>query len=134
MVIVSAIDGPDDERVVEEGAALAEAFDEDLHVLHVVSREDIEDSESGGTESVLERAGQRAADVAAEIVDDFVAVGRIGRPAQELDDYVSTTDTRYLVIGGRKRTPIGKALFGSVTQSVLLSVGCPVVAVREPDE
>lgn len=131
MVIVSAVDGPDDQRVVEEGVSLAEAFDEDLHVLHVASREDIENPESGGSETVLERAEQRAADVGAEVVDDFVAVGRIGRPAQEIDDYVSATETRYLVVGGRKRTPIGKALFGSVTQSVLLSVECPVVAVRD---
>lgn len=131
MIIVSAVDSPDDRRVVEEGASLAEAFDEEHHVLHIASREDIESPESGGTETVLERTERRAADIGEEVVDDFVAVGRIGRPAQEIDDYVSATETRYLVVGGRKRTPIGKALFGSVTQSVLLSAECPVVAVRE---
>ncbi|WP_123624123.1 universal stress protein [Halorubrum sp. CSM-61] len=134
MVIVSAVDGAEDRRVVEEGVSLAEAFGEELHVLHVASREDIERPEGGGSETVLERAENRAADVGADVADDFVAVGRIGRPAQEIDDYVSSTETRYLVVGGRKRTPIGKALFGSITQSVLLSVDCPVVAVRERDE
>jgi len=133
MVIVSAVDGPGDRRVAEEGVLLAKAFDEDLHVLHVASREDIENPEGGG-ETVLERAEHRAADVGGDVAEDFVAVGRIGRPAQEIDDYVSSTETRYLVVGGRKRTPIGKALFGSITQSVLLSVDCPVVAVREQDE
>lgn len=134
MVIVSAVDDPEDRRVVREGASLAEAFDEDLHVLHVADREEIESSESDRNETVLEHAEQRAKDIGTDFAGEFVAVGQIGRPAQEIDDYVAMTDPRHLVVGGRKRTPIGKALFGSVTQSVLLSVECPVVAVRERDE
>jgi nucleotide-binding universal stress UspA family protein len=132
MVIISAVDGPEDASIVEQGEALATAFNDDLHVVHVLSRDEIEDSTGveGGDVTALERAEKRAAEIAEEVTDEFVAVGRIGRPAKELEDYVESIEGRYLVVGGRRRTPIGKALFGSVSQSVLLNVDIPVVTVR----
>lgn len=135
MVVIAAVDDETDERVVKEGKALADAFDDELHVVHAMNREGVEQElREGGTETALERATDRAADVARKVTAEFQPIGRIGGPAQELDDYTDSVDARYLVVGGRKRTPIGKALFGSVTQSVLLSVDVPVVAVRQPDE
>jgi nucleotide-binding universal stress UspA family protein len=35
-----------------------------------------------------------------------------------------------LVIGGRRRSPVGKAFLGSVTQNVILAADCPVLVVK----
>ena len=42
---------------------------------------------------------------------------------------VEHADTDYLGLGGRRRSPVGKAAFGSVTQSVLLEASIPDVTV-----
>ncbi len=43
------------------------------------------------------------------------------------------TGASLIVVGVRHRTPVGKALLGSVAQRVILDAACPVLAVK-PDE
>ena len=50
-----------------------------------------------------------------------------GDPADTILDAADDVDADLVCIGGRKRTPAGKALFGSVTQSVILNSERPVV-------
>lgn len=98
-------------------------------MVQVHDREEIKDAV--GTEgTMLEDATNRTSEIAAAVTDEFVPIGWICTPASELSDYADDADTQYLVIGGRKRPPISKALFGSVTQAVLLSVDMSGIMIR----
>lgn len=50
-----------------------------------------------------------------------------GDPADAIIDVATATDADLVVVGGRKRSPAGKALFGSVTQTVILNAERPVM-------
>lgn len=45
---------------------------------------------------------------------------------------VGTVDADLLVIGARHRSPVGKALLGSVAQTVILQADLPVLVVKAP--
>lgn len=50
-----------------------------------------------------------------------------GDTTQDILDEADEYDVDAIVLGGRKRSPAGKAIFGSVTQSVILNTNRPVV-------
>lgn len=50
-----------------------------------------------------------------------------GDPADQLLEAAREGDADLIVVAGRKRSPTGKALFGSVTQSVILNAERPVM-------
>ena len=78
----------------------------------------------------IRRASEHLRDHGVEVSvveDSMETVENILRYA---DDY----DVNALVLGGRKRSPAGKALFGSVTQSVILNTDRPVVVTGGTDE
>ena len=55
-----------------------------------------------------------------------------GDPKETIIDVAHELDADMIALGGRKQTPVGKVLFGSVTQAVLLNADRPVfVTVSE---
>jgi nucleotide-binding universal stress UspA family protein len=77
-------------------------------------------------------AASAARDVVTETLDDWDDVefrGLVGDPVTEILDETKRCDARYVVIGGRKRSSVGKAVFGSATQSILLQADRPVLVV-----
>jgi nucleotide-binding universal stress UspA family protein len=61
---------------------------------------------------------------------DHEARGVIGDVSENLVQMARVTDADRVVISGRSTSPIGKAVFGSTAQSVLLESPCPVTYVR----
>ncbi len=53
-------------------------------------------------------------------------------PAEDLIAVAEEVDADLIVIGLRRRTPVGKLIMGSNAQSVLLDASCPVLAVKAP--
>jgi nucleotide-binding universal stress UspA family protein len=51
-------------------------------------------------------------------------------PAEELIAAAERTSAEFIVIGLRRRSPVGKLLLGSNAQRVLLDASCPVLAVK----
>ncbi|WP_435335836.1 universal stress protein [Haloarchaeobius sp. TZWWS8] len=136
MTVVAAID--DSERaqdVAVEAAKLAAAFDDELHCLHVFDRSRLVDVlevtmyEEKLTENYeVQQEAERIVSAATAHIDYPVEIAvRVGDPGENITEYADDVDARYLVIGGRKRSPAGKVLFGSVTQKVMLNVDQPVV-------
>lgn len=143
MTIVAAIDRSDRATaIVSEAASLADAYGDDLHVVHVLGRSEFMDLERTSVDDTgrpvpMDDVRRVAAEIAAETVEEAgvegTAAGLVGDPADEIIRYADDHDARYVVLGGRKRTPVGKAVFGSVAQDVLLQADRPVVSIIRRD-
>lgn len=143
MTILAAIEADGDaSTVVETGYELATAFDEPLVLVHVLTAEEFSANtgspqdtaaiEDISIEEEREHAASRAREVLeaslAEYDEETIEVrGLVGDPAEEILGAAESIDPRYLVVGGQRRSPVGKAIFGSTTQTVLLNATCPVV-------
>lgn len=60
----------------------------------------------------------------------LVEYARGNSPAQDLVDAANEHDADLIVIGVRRRSPVGKLVLGSNAQDIILQAGCPVLAVK----
>jgi nucleotide-binding universal stress UspA family protein len=51
-------------------------------------------------------------------------------PAEDLINIAEDADAELIVIGLRRRSPVGKLILGSNAQRILLDAKCPVLAVK----
>ncbi|QFU84715.1 universal stress protein [Natronorubrum aibiense] len=139
MAIVAAIDDSEGAAtVLEEAQTLAADLEEELHAVHVLKRSELVDVLEKDVKGQDPIENYEAQQIGESIVsralgestlpDPTVSV-RVGDPATEITAYAEKQDARYVVIGGRQRSPTGKALFGSVTQKVIFDSPAPIVSV-----
>lgn len=55
--------------------------------------------------------------------------GEVGPPAETVIEYAQSHDVDHVFVGGRRRSPAGKALLGSVSQDILLGLDVPCTFV-----
>ena len=53
-------------------------------------------------------------------------------PAEEILKTAADVSADLIIIGIRRRSPVGKLILGSTSQQVLLEADCPVLAVKRP--
>lgn len=61
---------------------------------------------------------------------DYEIAGRLGEHGDSIVAEAEDIDADMVFVGGRERSPAGKAVFGSTAQQVLLEAPCPVTFVR----
>jgi nucleotide-binding universal stress UspA family protein len=98
----------------------AELRDAELLVVHTSP-----DGEVAELRSVLDASG---------IAYTIASTPETEDPAEELISAAEREDAEFIVIGLRRRSPIGKLLLGSNAQKVLLDAACPVLAVKAAPE
>jgi nucleotide-binding universal stress UspA family protein len=142
MIVAAIDDSPKSEQVINEAATLAAAFDDTVHVIHVISRseflqqqaEKVKTTGEGVPPERIRKAAKRVAMDAMPEDVDCEPVGTIGSAQEEIMRYSNENDARYIVLAPRKRSPVGKALFGSVAQHVILNSDRPVVTIKHGKE
>ena len=72
-------------------------------------------------DGLLESTGLEVVRVSPETEDE---------PAEQILDAARTHAADLIVIGVRRRSPVGKFLLGSAAQRILLEADCPVLAVK----
>jgi nucleotide-binding universal stress UspA family protein len=87
------------------------------------------DSEEWYDESDLPQSVLEARDALEDAAIDVEVIRRHTDPAEGIQTVAEEIDADQIVMSGRKKTPVGKVLFGSVMQSVLLSADRPVTVV-----
>lgn len=53
-------------------------------------------------------------------------------PSEDLTEVAAETNADFIVIGLRRRSPVGKLFLGSNAQEILLNAECAVLSVRAP--
>lgn len=81
-------------------------------------------------ESEAELAEVKAELQAGGIEHDVRQLVRGLDPAEDLVNVAAEVDAELIVIGLRRRSPVGKLILGSNAQRVLLDAPCPVLAVK----
>lgn len=128
-VVVGYVPKPEGEAALAQAITEAQLRGADLVVVN---------SHRGGAGFDKDAADQLDADMdavrarldAAGVAFEVRQLVRGFEPAEDLISIAEANAAELIVIGLRRRTPVGKLILGSNAQRVLLDAHCPVLAVK----
>lgn len=97
---------------------------EDVHAVVVHVFEDAATAEKTAVGQLP--AGKRLLETLRTGGVEITAESRHGNPERQILNAAAEHDVDMIVLGGRKRSPLGALVFGSVTQAVILDADWPV--------
>ncbi len=124
-VVVGYVPKPEGEAALDRAIEEAQLRDAELIVVHSHRSRNADDAET-----LPELDAARARLDAAGVSYDVRQLERGFEAAEDLVSVAESHDADLIVIGLRRRTPVGKLILGSNAQRVLLDAHCPVLAVK----
>jgi nucleotide-binding universal stress UspA family protein len=112
------------ERAVEQAETILDLFQLDniqVYLLH-----DFVDNPEGASVVQVDSV-KRAKELFEEAGVPVSLREGSGDPAESIIQHAESLDADAVCVAGRKRSPAGKMLFGSVSQAVILNAECPVL-------
>jgi nucleotide-binding universal stress UspA family protein len=126
-ILVAYAPRPEGQAALEKGLEIARRRNERLMVVNAGPGGHGED-ESQATTQDVERVEALLA--GSGLNAEFKQFVRGKSAVAEIEALVESLPVSLLIIGLRKRSAVGKLILGSVAQELLLSVPCPVLAVK----
>ncbi len=132
VAVAHQVNSSSNEIALQIAAREAALRSTDLAVLHIVETLDLDVSEAyqRGLAEEVEKA-LAAVDAPGLSWQLHLGVG-VEEVASKVLDLTRQVDASVLVIGARRRSPVGKFLLGSVTQTLILEADVPVIVVKPP--
>ncbi len=126
-ILVAYAPRPEGRAALEKGIEIAGRRSERLLVVNAISGDNQNDPSLADTtevEAVEKRLQASGLDA------EFKQFVRGKNAVAEILDLAESPDVSLVVVGLRKRNPVGKLIMGSVSRDIILSVPCPVLAVK----
>jgi nucleotide-binding universal stress UspA family protein len=128
-IVVGYVDSPEGQAALDR--AIVEAEQRSARLVVISSNKGgaaYDKTAAAAMEQVL--ADVRARLAAAGVEFEVRQLVRGEDPADDIIHVADEVDADLIVIGLRRRTPVGKLILGSNAQQVLLDASCPVLAVK----
>ena len=126
-ILVAYAPRPEGQTALAKGIEIAKRRNEHLLVVNASPGGNSEDTSKADAEDV-ERVQQLLS--ASSVDAEFRQFVRGKSAVDEINDLVDSMPVSLLIIGLRKRSKVGKLIMGSVAQDILMTVACPVLAVK----